>query len=275
VAEPIETDALPPAQLALRGWPPAVRGARAAFVFLSRLPLGGFPYSPADWRWAPAHFPLVGAVIGAAAALVFCASHALGFGGLLAATLTVASSVWLTGALHEDGLADSADGLGGAHGGKRALEIMRDSRIGSYGAVALLLSLLIRTAALSELAPAAWFALIYVHCLARVGPVWLMATQPYVGDATSSKSQSLFETRSVHVATAAAWGLMGALCGTALGGLHWSSALAVAAAVAVSTLACARYFRKAVGGITGDLLGAAEQVAEITAWLALLALRAG
>ncbi len=257
-----------------RSWPAPLRGARAAFVFFSRLPLGGFPYRSCDWHWAAAHFPLVGVVIGACSAVVFRACASLSLGAGLGAALAVTCSVWLTGAFHEDGLADSADGLGGAHGGKRALEIMKDSRIGSYGAVALTLSLILRVTAIAELSASAWFALVYVHCVARIGPVWLMASEAYVGDGASSKNASLFATRAVHVLTALGWGAACAALGVWAGWLPWQSALAVASALALLVWLCARYFRKAVGGITGDLLGATEQLGELAAWVVLLAAQA-
>jgi adenosylcobinamide-GDP ribazoletransferase len=256
-----------------RRWLAPIAGALAAFSFFTRLPVGKTSYQIEDWHWAPAHLPLVGVIVGAWSALVFRASLALGLGATLTGTLAVASSVWLTGALHEDGFADSADGLGGAHGGKRALEIMKDSRIGTYGAIALGVSMLGRTGAVGELGPASGFELVLVHCLARIGPVWLMATLPHIGEAAASKSKSLFLTRKVHVLTAVGWGALCMVVGTALGVLSPSSALAVAAALILTTVLCARRFKQAVGGITGDLLGAAEQVGELSAWITLLATR--
>jgi adenosylcobinamide-GDP ribazoletransferase len=243
---------------------------RAAFAFASRLPVGGFPYADRDWHWAAAHLPLVGIAVGALSAATFTLALRLGLGPLLAASLALLSSVALTGAFHEDGLADAADGLGGAHGGKSALEIMKDSRIGTYGAVALGLSLLARAGALSELPSASWYALIYVHCAARVGPVWLLASEPQLGS-KDAKVRSLLSTQPRHVAVTVAWCVACAALGIGMGLLRWQAAIAVALALALATALCARYFRRAVGGINGDLLGATEQVSEIVAWIALLA----
>lgn len=250
--------------------PAPLRGMRAAFVLASRLPLGGFPYREQDWHWAAAHLPLVGIAVGTAAGLVFEMVRGLGLGGTLAATLALAMSVWLTGAFHEDGLADTADGIGGAHGGKSAIEIMKDSRIGTYGATALALSFAVRIAAGSELPRGAGFAFTYVHCLARVGPVWLLATQPQLS-AESSKTRSLLRSSPAHVAIALAWAMVCSGAGVAAGWLAWPSAAAVPFALAGVTLACARYFRARLGGMSGDLLGAAEQAGELAGWLALLA----
>jgi adenosylcobinamide-GDP ribazoletransferase len=251
--------------------PPALRGMRAAFAFASRVPVGGFPYAERDWHWAAAHLPLVGIVVGALSAATLELARRIGLGPLLAATLALLASIMLTGAFHEDGLADAADGLGGAHGGKSALEIMKDSRIGAYGGIALGLSLLVRVAAVSELPSGGWFALVYVHCAARIGPVWLLASEPQLGSAEGTKIRGLLSTQARHVIVAVGWGAACAALGVAAQLLSWRAACAVMLALALTTAACARYFRRAVGGINGDLLGATEQVGEIVAWIALLA----
>lgn len=255
--------------------PPApLRGVRAALVSFSRLPVGGYPYLAAEWRWAAAHLPLVGALIGGACAGVWKLAHAAQLGSLLAAILAVATSVWLSGALHEDGLADAADGLGGAHGGARALEIMKDSRIGSYGALAIGFSLLLRVAAVAELDDSHWSMLVQIHCLARVGPVWLMLTQPYVSDAASAKSPAFLPIGRAQLAVALGWAALGMLLGICRGTLGWFGGLALVLVLAALHALAARYFRRAVGGITGDLLGAVEQAGEIAAWLTWLGCRA-
>jgi adenosylcobinamide-GDP ribazoletransferase len=251
----------------------AVRGVRAALVSFSRVPVGGYPYLEQEWRWAAAHLPLIGALIGAASAGVWKLAHAAQLGSLLPAILAVATSTWLSGALHEDGLADAADGLGGAHGGARALEIMKDSRIGSYGALAIGFSLLMRVAALAELDDEHWWMLVLIHCLARVGPVWLMWSQPYVSDAASAKSPAFLPIGRAQLAVALGWAGLATLLGIFGGGMGWVGSLAVLLVLAALSVLAARYFRRAVGGITGDLLGAVEQVGEIAAWLTWLGCR--
>ncbi len=254
---------------------------RAAFSFLSRLPVGGFPFSAQEWRWAPAHFPAVGIAVGGAAALVFAVARSVGLSPLSGATLTVVAAVLFTGALHEDGLADSCDGLGGAHGGKRALEIMKDSRIGSYGAAGLVLGLLLRITSIAELPDRAWFALILIHCLARVGPVWLMALLPHLSlsnltgtnpvvSTTAASLVSLFDVKMPQIAAAFGWGLACAAAGMAFGWLSPASAGAALLALVLCTACSAVYFRRAIGGVTGDLLGMAEQITEIAASFALV-----
>jgi adenosylcobinamide-GDP ribazoletransferase len=249
--------------------PPAWRGARAAFVFFSRLPVGGFPYGARDWHWAPAHLPLVGAVVGGACAIIFSCGVWLGFAPLMTAATVLATSILLTGALHEDGLADSSDALGATRDRQRALEIMKDSRIGTYGALALMLSVLARAGAVARLEPGAWFALVYVHVWARVAPTWLLWSQPYVNDHPDAKSQGLFQTRPIHVATALGWGALAAAVGIGAGWLTPAAAFAASLASLLTAVLLARQFESRMGGVTGDLLGAAEQVAEVACWLVL------
>jgi adenosylcobinamide-GDP ribazoletransferase len=207
---------------------------------------------------------------GALAALLWTGAQALGLGSGVCALLALASSVLVTGALHEDGLADAADGLGGAHGGKRALEIMKDSRIGSYGGLALAFSLLFRLEALRELPQAGWFWLVEIHCLARIGPVCLMHTEPYVSDQLQSKSARLFPIGRAQLLAALCWGVGCSVLGIGAGWVSAPTVAAVALGLGLLTWGAARYFRSAVGGVTGDLLGALEQVCEIAAWLTWL-----
>ena len=271
-ATPARSDEAPASVGERRAWPAPLRGARAAFLYFSRLPVGGFPFPSAAWHWAPAHLPLVGLVVGGVCAAAFALGSGLRLPPFVTASVTLALSLWLTGALHEDGLADAADGLGGApHDRERALAIMKDSRIGTYGACALALSLLLRAGAIAGLAPACWFALIYAHTWARVGPVWLLLAEPYVNERPDAKSQGLFATRPVHLATALGWGALAAGLGVWAGWLPLPAAIAGALAPLATSAALRRYFHRRIGGVTGDLLGMAEQVAEAAAWLALSA----
>jgi adenosylcobinamide-GDP ribazoletransferase len=271
-ATPAPADELPAAGGERRAWPAPLRGARAAFLYFSRLPVGGFPFSSADWHWAPAHLPLVGAVVGGASAVMFALGSSFRLPPLVTACVTLSISLWLTGALHEDGLADAADGLGGApHDRERALAIMKDSRIGSYGACALMLSLLLRASAIAALAPASWFALVHVHAWARVGPVWLLLVEPYVNDRPDAKSHGLFATRSVHLASALGWGALTAGLGAWAGWLSVPAAIAGALAPLAASAALGPYFHRRIGGVTGDLLGKAEQIAQVAGWIALSA----
>ncbi len=256
-----------------RGVGAALRGVRAAFVSFSRLPLGGYPYQANEWRWAAAHLPLVGVVVGCIAAGVWWLCLAAGLSALLAATLAVAASLLATGALHEDGLADAADGLGGGHDPARALAIMKDSRIGSYGALALGLSLLGRVAALASLSRAEWLLLPLVHALARLGPVRLMLSERYVSAAETARSPHFLPIGRAQLLVAVGWALCPLLVAVLAGPLRWSTSAWLVAAAVLLSAAAARYYRRRVGGITGDLLGALEQASELLLLLTYLLCR--
>jgi len=250
------------------GLPPPIRSLRAAFVFLTRVPLGGFPYSTEDWAWTSAHFPLVGAVIGAFTGGVFYLLQPLGVWA--AATLALGASMLLTGAFHEDGLADTADGLGGGYTPERVLEILKDSRIGSFGAAALGISLLGRTALMAKLSGQAALALPLVGGAARAAAVWLMPVLPYVTASEAAKSRLVTRAGVAQALVATAW--LGLLC---LGAWRLGVASAPRLVVLIGVLAliaayCGFRFHRRVGGLTGDFLGATEQLCELAA-LAVLA----
>lgn len=246
---------------------PLLRGVRASFVSFTRLPLGGYPYRAEEWRWAPAHLPLVGVAIGALSAAIWLAASRLALPRHLAAALALGASVWATGALHEDGLADAADALGGGHDRERVLAILKDSRIGTYGALALGFSLLIRAGAIATLNGREWLALVVVHSLARLGPVGLMLNEPYVSDPARAKSPSFLPIARGQAAIAVGWALLSLAAGVVSGALSLPCSAVMAFSNGLLTLLAARYYRKAVGGITGDLLGALEQAAEMLLWL--------
>jgi adenosylcobinamide-GDP ribazoletransferase len=250
-----------------RSAPATVRGMRAAFALFTRLPVGGFPYDDRALAWAPAHGPLVGWVVGAALGVLdLCL---LPLGGWAAAALVLGAAMLVTGALHEDGLADTSDALGGGHDRARVFAILKDSRVGTFGAAALTCSIVARAALLAQLGPAVLFALPAAWCAARVGPVWLMALLPYVTP-NEAKSHRFVGAGWPQVATATAWffACMAAL--TAQGSIEpRRMALVVAVVAATTALTGWRYYRR-MGGITGDFLGATEQLCEIGA-LAVLA----
>ncbi|WNG28075.1 adenosylcobinamide-GDP ribazoletransferase [Cystobacter fuscus] len=252
--------------------PPVLRGARAAFAFYTRIPVGGFPYAPADWQWASGWFPLVGASLGGLLALIWLAVERAG--PLVAAALVVGVGMLLTGALHEDGLADTADALGGAYERTRLFEILKDSRIGSFGAAALCVVLVLRIALLARLDEAAPLALVLSQCLARTPPIWLMVSLPYVSSDATSRSRSMVRVSGAQamLATACPVLLMGALLWR--GGLEAATAWALLAAAGLIALVCGWRFWVRAGGITGDFLGATQQVGEC-ALLLVLALARG
>ena len=266
-----------------------------AVQFFTRIPITGrlaawVGYSPEQLRASAAHFPGVGLVVGAVAAGVFTGVQALlpesTFAPLLAAALSTVATVLLTGGFHEDGLADVADGLGGSYDRERALEIMNDSRVGAFGALALVLALLCKVALLAILgsaesvaldaddAPwAGWTiaaALVLGHAVSRGLPLLLIRWLPHVGDTATSKSKPLADAiSSDSLLVALVW------CFVPLAlGLLALSAINLIVACSCSVLALlwmTRLFRRRLQGFTGDCLGATQQVCEIAFYFGLAA----
>ena len=257
----------------------AVRHYLLAVQFFTRLPITGrladwVGYSPAMLRASAAHFPGVGWLVAAVAAAVYSALHqALGAqpgAALIAATFSTIATVLVTGGFHEDGLADVVDGLGSGAPRERALEIMKDSRIGAFGAMALVLALLAKVSLLALLGAhslsAALCALLGGHVLSRFWPLLLVRRLAHVGDTATSKSKPLAEQVSgAALAAAGLWCFMPLT-------LVWQaqSALFLIVAVLCSALGAAylaRQFARRLQGFTGDCLGAAQQVSEIGFYL--------
>jgi adenosylcobinamide-GDP ribazoletransferase len=239
-----------------------LRGLAAAVAFLTRVPVGRhLDLDGSDVARGGAFFPLVGAGIGVVVGGIAQATDGT-LTGLLGATLAVAAGALLTGALHLDALADTADALGSARA--RALEIMRDHAIGAYGAVALVLDLVAKVAALAALA-AAHHALPYAVCAAaaaRATPVLLSAALPYArsGGGTGRALDAVGRVRLV-VAVAIAIGVCVAL--------HAAIVLAATAAVVA---VCGIGARRWLGGVTGDVLGATTELAELAGLVAGVAI---
>jgi adenosylcobinamide-GDP ribazoletransferase len=240
----------------------------AAFTFLTRLPLGRAPtdaplLSLADTVWA---FPVVGLVIGAIGGIAYVIAFALGLPVLASALIAVASTALITGALHEDGLADTADGFGGGATREAKLDIMRDSRIGSFGVIALIFSIGLRASAIAYIAPH-WHvlaALIAAHALSRgVLPAAMQRLDPARADGLGAGAGQP-EQNQVLIAL----GIALVIAVIAIGPRAGLSAAIVAAlaAAAIGWLA-----KRQIGGQTGDVLGAIEQGAETAALLAAAA----
>ena len=246
----------------------ALRGLRAALTFLTRVPVGGFPYSEAEWRWAAGWFPAVGLLIGCACAAVDLAL--LPAGPWPAAIASVIAGLLLTGAFHEDGLADTADAMGGAYTRERLLEILKDSRVGSFGAAALTMALLLRVACLAALGPAAPAAIVIVHACSRVPPLWLMRALPYVTRDDAARSRLVARPGDPQVLLATGTGGLVLLVAVMLGALSEAQALALVGVGVGAAILCGWRFVARAGGITGDFLGATQQVVEGLGLLALL-----
>ncbi len=242
-------------------------GFRPAIALLTRVPVGDAPITVEDQLWAPAWFPVVGAGVGAMSALVLVAFGSAG--ELPAACLAVVTSLLLTGALHEDGLADTADALGGADSKERLFAILKDSRNGAFGVSAVAITVLLRVALLASLGSAAAAALVLVHAWSRLAPVALMSALPYVTDPLTRKNGALERPTTRRALAAAAFPVV--LLGLAVGAgpFDWIDGLAFVVFGVVATLALGQRFTARAGGYTGDFLGASEQVAECALLLAL------
>ena len=243
-------------------------GPRAAFALLSRVPVGAGPLSAAAQRWSPAFFPLVGLGLGGAAGAVLVLARPL-LGDWVAACLALLTLVVCTGALHEDGLADTADALGAGGGPERIRAILKDSRIGTFGAVALGLFLLLRVGLLVRLSALAPLAVVIAAVLSRTAPVGLLAVLPYVTPGPSAKNRQVANTgwRQMSLAAVLAAGVLLAAFG--LGGFSPLALGAAVLATVVVTVAAGNLFRRRLGGVTGDFLGATQQATEVVVLLVL------
>lgn len=242
-----------------------------ALQFFTRLPIPAQVGFEASWlQHASRYFPLVGGVVAAIAAGVYYGA-ALVLPAPVAAVLSTAASIWITGAFHEDGFADTCDGLGGGLTRERALEIMKDSRVGAYGAIGIVCMLATKLTALGMLAPRqAIVALFLAHPLSRLAATALIWKLEYVR--SEGKAKPLAQQMSgaeFAIATLTACLPAALLCAAGR-----STPTAIAAAVTAALAAAlwlGRLFVRRLGGYTGDCLGAVQQVAEALIYVVLLA----
>ncbi|MFM2357081.1 MAG: hypothetical protein RLZZ528_2817 [Pseudomonadota bacterium] len=244
---------------------------RATFLlavqFLTRIPVGDPGYTPERMARTPRWHPGVGVVIGLLTGLVFWLA-AMVWPPLLAAIFSTAFGLLLTGCFHEDGFADCCDGLGGGSTRERALEIMRDSRLGTYGTAGLAMMLAGKVAALSALPPGAvvW-ALVAGHAVSRASSVQVLASAAYVRDHGTGKPVSdgiLPEDLRVALLTGGV-----ALLPLALAVGVWAVACGLIG-MAAGHVAMRSRFERRLGGYTGDCLGAVQQCSEVGFYLGLL-----
>ena len=273
----------------------ACRHYLLALQFFTRIPVTGrladwVGFSPALLRASAGHFPgvgwLVGGLLAGFTALLLAALPGNLFSPLVAAALGTALGVLVTGAFHEDGLADVFDGLGGSPDRARALVIMKDSRVGAFGAIAVMLVLFTKVALLallgSESGMLMCVALFLAHVVSRSWPLLLIRLMPHVGDAAGSKSKPLADQISARsLLTSFLW------CFSALAvvlyAFSYSNLIAIdvagfqllpalMTALALSALAwglMGRWFWRRLQGFTGDCLGATQQVCELAFYLGL------
>lgn len=242
----------------------------AALRFFTRLPVPAWVgHSQDQLDHAARYFPLVGVIVGTIGAGVTEAA-ALVLPVSIAVLLGMAATILATGAFHEDGFSDSCDGFGGGWETSQVLTIMKDSRVGSYGAIGVALLLLTKFNALAELdaalTPSVFvLALIAGHSLSRFAATTLIYALDYVRDDPTAKSKPL-ATRMGRgeLAVAAVFGLAPCVL------LPPLQVLIALGSLMLTTWFAARYFVKRIGGYTGDCLGATQQLAELAFYLGLL-----
>lgn len=277
-----------------------MRTLLTAVQYFTRVPMPRWVgHGASELTGTTRYFPAVGIAVGALAAAVFWAASIV-FPPVIAAILSTIATVMLTGALHEDGLADTLDGLGGGHTRERALEIMKDPRIGAFGALSLMLVVSLKIAALSAL-PLPWViaTLIAGHALSRWCAVLLIWRLPYARADSSTRAKPVVErVGRVDIVIATVFGLAPLAACVAMASLGLSNGLALpdsagplaagapAMAIAVPlaigglgallgvlavTSLLGRWYARRLGGYTGDTLGATQQITEVVFYLAMLA----
>jgi len=239
-----------------------------ALSFFSRIPVpASIPYSEKRMNQAGRYFALVGLLLGCLCALVYgLASSVMPVS--VAIVIMMVFSLMLTGAFHEDGLTDMADGIGGGMTLERRLTIMKDSRIGTYGASALVMTLLGKYVLLSELVKFEQIAtfIIVAYTLSRAVAASLIYDMPYVSDVDASKSKPLAQQQSkLELAVLLVSGVLPCLL------LGLPVAFILVTVVVVFRLLFKRWLLARIGGFTGDCLGAAQQLSELLIYLTLIA----
>ncbi len=262
-----------------------IRHFLLAVQFFTRIPVTGrlaswVGFSPAMLRSSAAHFAGVGWLVGVVAAGVY-ALLALQissvFAPAVAAFVSTVATVLLTGAFHEDGLADTADGLGGSVSRERALDIMKDSRVGAYGAIALVLALGTKVALLAALGsspsagtvwgmPLVCLVILAAHVVSRACPMVLVRWLPHVGDTAASKSKPLADQITSGALLSNGLWCLALLPLLWLATQPWVFVAACAASLA-ALVYMARLLARRLQGFTGDCLGATQQVCELAFYL--------
>lgn len=243
-----------------------------AVQFLTRIAVKPFDDFETAWLDRSAkYFPLVGALVGVIGGTVIVAATAF-LPQPLPMLLGLAAAIAVTGAFHEDGLADTADGLGGGQTREQRLEIMKDSRIGTYGTIALITMLAIKATAMTQIGPIQMvFAFIAAHAAARLASIIAMRLMDYAGDRDTAKAKPL--ATSITGGELAIAVVLGILPGLLL--LSFVTLTISLGVAAIAAFVVARKAQRLIGGYTGDILGAIEQVFETAFLVAAAAVIAG
>ena len=243
-----------------------------AIQFLTRLPVPVLAnYQPIWLQQSARYLPLTGLLIGCLTALVFASLFWL-INPWVAAIGSTAFSIRLTGAFHEDGLADTCDGLGGSFTREGALQIMKDSRLGTYGTLGLVMALALKVSLLASLSlPWALVALVLGHGFSRLFSILLLSLLPYGGEIEHAKAKPMAQSLDTRQAAFALLTLLPSLYLPyyLLGAASIQPLLLALALMLLATVYMTRLQQKRLGGYTGDGLGATQQLCEVSAYLAL------
>lgn len=238
-----------------------------ALRFFTRIPVSDrIPHSESLLNHAARYFPAVGLIVGLFSAVAFEASLFV-LPQSVSVLLAMATSTYLTGAFHEDGLSDMTDGLGGGWDKMRILDIMKDSRVGNYGVIALVMVLAIKFVCLNEINPR-WVPVLLVigHAYSRYCSVLIMAGMRYVREDTLSKAKPLATQLSGKaLIVASCFGLVPLLW------LPFNTMVTGIICSLIITIWLGRKLQKWLGGYTGDCLGAVQQLSEAAFYLGVLA----
>lgn len=232
--------------------------------FLTRIPmLARIDYSQRLMNQSSVYFPLIGLLLGGLYAGLYSLLVMI-WPALISLILVLCFHLWLTGAFHEDGLADSVDGLGGGLSVARRLAIMKDSSLGTYGALSLVCALGLKAALLLAM-PQIWLALLLAPCFARLTPLLLMRLLPYVSNPDTSKTRPVAEAFGTGR-------LLVAVGFVVIVGFMTNTSVAALAAVTLVSVVWGSMLVRLLGGYTGDTLGASVVFTELVFLLALLAI---
>lgn len=255
-----------------------IRLLLVATQFLTRIPIKLNQYQPQWLHQSSRHFPAVGIIVGVLCALIYWLAS-IAVNPLVAAVVSTAFGIKLTGAFHEDGLADTCDGLGGGLTRERTLSIMKDSRLGTYGTLGLVCALLIKISLLSSMPlMTAIVALIVAHCASRLLCMSLIVLMPYGGEVAHAKAKPMAQqmTKQQWLASSlwliliiALLLLLGLIFPEAMGQIHLENGLLAILFAAAAVLYMYRLLMRRLQGYTGDGLGATQQLTEIAIYAGL------
>ena len=235
-------------------------------MFYTRIPVPKWVgYSKENLNKATGYFPIVGIIVGALGGLVYWgAQHLLPIS--VSVILCMITTLLTTGAFHEDAISDFCDGFGGGYSKEQILSIMKDSRIGTYGAIGLVMTLLSRYLLLYHIDPAKFLAVIIAgNAVSRLNAVFLIFSSEYVRMDETSKSKPIGEKHNTSsLVLAIVTGIIPMIF------IPWQSSAMIFSALLIALFFFRRYIHKILGGYTGDVLGAFQQISELIFYLVFL-----